>query len=155
KPFAVLIKPAHGEYTLTDLRHQIERQRPARRVVVRTQVTARLVYQPIDMLLRPDRFTVDFKFLLGTDSCHQLLRVPAVNAHAACQDQPLAMAPRAEPGVGKIFVQTIHAHPPKDSFRTCNCCLVYCKVSCTCCICARRAAISCCACRKSFSNLAT
>src|SRR5262245_48555005 len=57
--FAVLVESADRVNTLGDLRHEIERQRSARGIVVCAQDAARLVDEPIDELLGAYGLAVD------------------------------------------------------------------------------------------------
>ena len=66
QPLAVLVEPADGVDALADVRHQVDGQRPAGRVVIGAEVAARLVDQPVDRLFRvPDRLAIDGDALLA------------------------------------------------------------------------------------------
>ena len=109
EPFAGLINPAHRVNTLRNMRNQVDGEWPAGRIVIGTQIPARLVYQPVHRLFGPQRLAVNanllFRLNLGAQDAHGL----TVHADPARENQLLAMPPRADPGMGQEFVQTLHA----------------------------------------------
>ena len=74
-------------------RHQIERQRPTGRIVVRTQIAARLMQHPIDRSFLTDRLTVYRHALFAQlDAGAQLSDNAPVDSDAPGIDQQLALA---------------------------------------------------------------
>src|SRR5262249_9031962 len=88
------------------VRAQWARGRPARRVVVGTEVAARLVDRPVDVLLGPDRVVVDVDGdFLRVDASTQVADDFAVDLDAAAGDQVVAVAARPGPARGQAVVQ--------------------------------------------------
>ena len=77
-------------------------------IVVGTQIAARLVDQPVDVLFALHRLAVDGDALPRLDLRAQFPDSLAVDAHPAGKNQFLAVTPRAKAGVGKVFVETFH-----------------------------------------------
>src|SRR5690348_6338792 len=89
--FAVLVESADGVYTLSDLRHQVDGERTAGRIVVRAQEAARLVDEPVDELLGTHRFAVEGHLLLRRDARAQFGDDIAVDRDAASTNELVAL----------------------------------------------------------------
>ena len=84
-------------------------QRPAGRIVVGAQVAARLVDQPVDVAFGVERLRRRRRPAgPGSTRRAQFAHHLAVHADAAGEDQFVAVAPRADAGVGQIFVEAFH-----------------------------------------------
>ena len=106
---ACLIEPADGVNPQAGLRHQIRGEGPACRVVVRAQVAARLVDEPVNKSLGMDRLAVDGDTLLvRIDARAQFADHLAVDRHATGANQLVTVTPRADAGMGQEFVEALH-----------------------------------------------
>ena len=84
---AVLVEPADRVDALADVRHQIDGQRPAGRIVVGAEVAARLVDQPVDGLFAVQRLAIDAHFLRRVRPWCPARGRPAIDADAAADDE--------------------------------------------------------------------
>ena len=64
---AVLVESADGVDALADMRHQIDGERPAGRIVIGAQIAARLVDEPVDELFDVQRLAIDADGFAGFD----------------------------------------------------------------------------------------
>src|SRR5262249_22482011 len=108
QPFAVFIEPANRVDTLTDMRHQVQHQRPFPGVVIRAEIAARLVHQPVNMPFAMDWAAVNGNVLTRLHACPQIAHNLTVDDHAASGDEIIAMPPGADAGMGEEFVEAVH-----------------------------------------------
>ena len=82
-----------------DMRHEIDGQRPASRIMVGTEVAARLVHQPINEMFALQRLLIDRDFLRGGINLDaQLADDDAVHGNAAAANKVVAAAPGTNAG---------------------------------------------------------
>src|SRR5262249_1543328 len=107
--FAVLIEPADGIDALGHLRHQVDGEGTASRIIVGAEVAARLVHKPVDGWFGLDGLGIDANVLPRLDLRAQVAHSPAVGRHAPGGDEFIAVSPRADAGMGQDFVEAFHA----------------------------------------------
>ena len=90
------------------MRHEVNGERSAGRIVVGAQIAARLIHQPIDRPLGVNRLPIHADFVLvRLQFAAQLAHRLAVDADPAGGNQFLALSPRADAGMSQYLVQAL------------------------------------------------
>jgi hypothetical protein len=91
---AGLIQPADGIDALFDVRQQVDGTGTAAGIAVRAEMTDRLVHDPVNELLRPDRVVIDGNLVgCGVDPEAEVFHSYPINLHAPGADERIAESP--------------------------------------------------------------
>jgi hypothetical protein len=88
--------------------HQVENEWASGGVVIGTQITARLVHEPVNVPLAPNRLAIDGDTLPLLDSRTEFTDDLAIDADPPGGDQLITMPARTNAGMSEVFVEAVH-----------------------------------------------